>query len=452
MRYVGQPFEDKRMLLMEFMKHGNLTSNLRARAFKPEEIATVLYQSLRALVYLHNLPRRVIHRDIKPDNILVECLEPCLRVRLGDFGRASQEATIRELVGTPAYIAPEAFSELPYDSLVDIWSLGVAILQCLLRGLPRHTQVRQGPPWAQDIVRTVRARKDQYSSLEQSLAEPSTTLRSQLFQFLADNMLEIDPQKRMSAAQCLEAGASTLFAHSIEDDRKLEASTLAHDCSDNDEDHDWDGEDDRMAAAGSADKAHSEDEEDESGETLHQCGAIVVKSLSGQPPEAQQYVTRANRGANAPLLSTKDQRVSAQEGLEAAATRMNGPPNGVQEKGNTANERGQAAATRAGNSKNTPSNNLPSPLNDQPAVVALQDSSYRQVKRHRSHSPLGGEQKRRKVSENDENQGLARQPSAPKPALKPKSKSQKPKRKPVVTEPRITRSKAKETGEELKEL
>lgn len=91
-------------------------------------------QLVRALHYLHS--QRVIHRDMKPQNVLIGANG---RVMLCDFGFAramSQQTTVvASIKGTPLYMAPELVQERPYDHTADLWALGV-ILYELYTGKP----------------------------------------------------------------------------------------------------------------------------------------------------------------------------------------------------------------------------------------------------------------------------------------------------------------------------
>jgi len=76
------------------------------------------------LNYLHSQNR--IHRDIKSDNVLIHSNGT---IKLADFGFAAQLTQSRNnrvtVVGTPYWMAPELIRGQPYDSKVDVWSLGI---------------------------------------------------------------------------------------------------------------------------------------------------------------------------------------------------------------------------------------------------------------------------------------------------------------------------------------
>jgi fused-like protein len=91
----------------------------------PEDVVQHIAQQLtRALYYLHS--QKIIHRDMKPQNVLVGANDV---VKLCDFGFAramsTQTMMVTSIKGTPLYMAPEIVQEKPYDFSADLWSLGV---------------------------------------------------------------------------------------------------------------------------------------------------------------------------------------------------------------------------------------------------------------------------------------------------------------------------------------
>ena len=90
------------------------------------EVAAIARQLVAALHYLHS--HRVIHRDMKPQNILIGARRT---VKLCDFGFAramsSNTLVLTSIKGTPLYMAPELVQEQPYTHAVDLWSLGVIL-------------------------------------------------------------------------------------------------------------------------------------------------------------------------------------------------------------------------------------------------------------------------------------------------------------------------------------
>jgi serine/threonine protein kinase len=106
---------------------GELFEVLEDDSCLPEpEVAAIAKQLVAALHYLHS--HRVIHRDMKPQNILIGARRT---VKLCDFGfaRAMSAGTLvlTSIKGTPLYMAPELVQEQPYTHAVDLWSLGVIL-------------------------------------------------------------------------------------------------------------------------------------------------------------------------------------------------------------------------------------------------------------------------------------------------------------------------------------
>ena len=103
------------------------------RSFEPDEIKEIAVKALEILVYLQNRIPSVIHRDIKPDNILVDAR---LNLYLIDFGFArigSEEVSGSSVFkGTPGFIPPEQMRKPTEAS--DLYGLGATLI-CLLAGI-----------------------------------------------------------------------------------------------------------------------------------------------------------------------------------------------------------------------------------------------------------------------------------------------------------------------------
>lgn len=87
---------------------------------------------ISALNYLHS--RRILHRDLKPQNILLN--EMGMDAKLCDFGLARnmtrETHLLTSIKGTPLYMAPEVMCDQPYDHLADLWSLGCILYEMLV--------------------------------------------------------------------------------------------------------------------------------------------------------------------------------------------------------------------------------------------------------------------------------------------------------------------------------
>ncbi|HEX7121923.1 MAG TPA: serine/threonine-protein kinase, partial [Gemmatimonadaceae bacterium] len=131
--------------VMAFVDGENLAVRLHQQgAMPPDEARRILLEVARALAYAHE--RGVIHRDIKPDNILIQRDG---RVMVTDFGiaRAVSEGADARLtatgmaIGTPAYMSPEqSMGEREVDGRSDLYSLGVVGYQMLTGDLPFEAQ------------------------------------------------------------------------------------------------------------------------------------------------------------------------------------------------------------------------------------------------------------------------------------------------------------------------
>jgi len=103
-----------------------------------EEIRKIAIQLIQALHVLHS--NRIIHRDMKPQNILIGSKQ---QIKLCDFGFARaiahDSSLLRSIKGTPLYMAPELVQERPYNYKVDLWSLGVILYELAVGKPPFYT-------------------------------------------------------------------------------------------------------------------------------------------------------------------------------------------------------------------------------------------------------------------------------------------------------------------------
>ena len=124
--------DDILYLAMAYADCGSLSDRIERGGLKLDEVADILRQTALALDYAHR--QGVIHRDIKPDNILIDSEG---FARLADFGivkLAGGEAGLTAtggLVGTPAYMSPEQARGEAITPAADLYSLGIVAYEML---------------------------------------------------------------------------------------------------------------------------------------------------------------------------------------------------------------------------------------------------------------------------------------------------------------------------------
>ena len=129
--------------ILEYCSGPDLAAYLqRNRYIQEKEARIIITQILEGLEYLNKLPNKIIHYDLKPENIIFNNME----VKISDFGLAKivESNTDRvqltsQGVGTYWYLPPECFEEkknVNISSKVDIWSVGVILFEMFFRKKP----------------------------------------------------------------------------------------------------------------------------------------------------------------------------------------------------------------------------------------------------------------------------------------------------------------------------
>ena len=128
-------------MVMECVDGMDALDLMRKSTLPPESIAFISKEVLQALLYMHET-LNIIHRDVKPPNVLVSFQGD---IKLADFGvsiRASEEKKLG--VGTRIFLAPETLRSTDYSFLVDIWSLGISVYVLAERKSPYSGLVKDG--------------------------------------------------------------------------------------------------------------------------------------------------------------------------------------------------------------------------------------------------------------------------------------------------------------------
>ena len=129
--------DEEAYLVTEFVQGETLTSFCLAHGpFLPQSAALIGYAVAGALVHAHNTG--VIHRDIKPDNLMIS---KGGKIKLMDFGIATaidleQMTATGAILGSPAHMAPEQIEGQDIDARVDVFAFGTLLYYLVTRRLP----------------------------------------------------------------------------------------------------------------------------------------------------------------------------------------------------------------------------------------------------------------------------------------------------------------------------
>lgn len=124
--------DDTVYLVLEFKKGRTLAEYLETARFSEDEAIEIVRQLVSVLMYLH-VEKKIIHRDIKLENII---LDETHKLSLVDFGFADYMTDyMTERLGSPAYCSPEIILGQRYSAPTDVWSMAV-VIYALLNGYP----------------------------------------------------------------------------------------------------------------------------------------------------------------------------------------------------------------------------------------------------------------------------------------------------------------------------
>ncbi|XP_073648163.1 phosphorylase b kinase gamma catalytic chain, skeletal muscle/heart isoform isoform X3 [Tursiops truncatus] len=182
-------------LVFDLMKRGELFDYLTEKVTLSEKETRKIMRTLLEVIFtLHKL--NIVHRDLKPENIL---LDDDMNIKLTDFGFSCQlkpGEKLREVCGTPSYLAPEIIecsmddAHPGYGKEVDMWSTGV-IMYTLLAGSPPFWHRKQ-----MLMLRMIMSGNYQFGSPEWD--DYSDTVKDLVSRFLV-----VSPKGRCSAEEAL---------------------------------------------------------------------------------------------------------------------------------------------------------------------------------------------------------------------------------------------------------
>jgi serine/threonine protein kinase len=200
--------DDLYYLVMEFVEGASLRQLLDDRSISERDVLEFVPQIAEALQHAHETG--VVHRDVKPENVLVDGLG---RVRLVDFGLATlfgpnapRSPDDHRVAGTPGYMAPEQFT-MPetVDHRADIYSTGVVFYEMLVGDLPKADRLPPSRQAATDprldpiVLRALeRERERRYQAARHLHAEVTAVART--------------PESTVRLEQRIDAPAEKVFA------------------------------------------------------------------------------------------------------------------------------------------------------------------------------------------------------------------------------------------------
>jgi len=185
---------DTYYMVMEKMTGGELFDRIvEKEKYTEGEARDEVKAVTGALLYCHDLG--IVHRDLKPENLLYSSKDESESIlKIADFGLAKltkSDYAMQTACGTPGYVAPEILEGKAYASEVDIWSMGV-ITYILLCGFPPFYDDNNAK-----LFKMIKRGEFDYPS-------PYWDKVSDDAKDLINNMLQVDPKKRLTAKQVLE--------------------------------------------------------------------------------------------------------------------------------------------------------------------------------------------------------------------------------------------------------
>ena len=199
-------------LILEFCEGGNLYDFVYENHLSEFQVIYIMFQIFSAMNYCHKM--KILHRDLKPDNILIKKNQDGLcRVKICDFGTSAifnKGEIQKEIIGTLCYMAPEVLNE-KYNQKCDLWSCGV-VMYILLTG--------KRPFIGRDddqIIEKILFDKYNTDLLKKYNKHTKDLLR---------RLLEKNPEKRISAEEALNHKVFQLnktkeILNEIQDEKKL---------------------------------------------------------------------------------------------------------------------------------------------------------------------------------------------------------------------------------------
>lgn len=140
-------------IIMEYCDSGDLRNILIGKAIREQYVQFYFSQFANGLRYLAD--NRIIHRDIKPRNILLTNNKQLLKIADFGFARKMADNSMYDTIcGSPLYMAPEIMSKESYNNQTDLWSIGM-ILYEMLFGIHPFQHCKDIPELRCELEKTV---------------------------------------------------------------------------------------------------------------------------------------------------------------------------------------------------------------------------------------------------------------------------------------------------------
>uniref|UniRef100_A0A8C5MQC1 Serine/threonine-protein kinase 17B n=1 Tax=Leptobrachium leishanense TaxID=445787 RepID=A0A8C5MQC1_9ANUR len=216
------------VLVMEYAAGGEIFNQCVAdqdEAFTEKDVIRLIDQILQGILYLHR--NNVVHLDLKPQNILLTSCNPLGDIRIVDFGLSRQVDRIkevREILGTPEYVAPEVLNYEPISTATDMWSVGVLTYVMLTGESPFLGDTKQ-----ETFLNISQVNVDYSQEVFAGISE-------QAVDFIKSLLLK-NPRERARAEQCLKHPwlSSLTEPEPLKDDKALKKNEGDLKASDNTE-------------------------------------------------------------------------------------------------------------------------------------------------------------------------------------------------------------------------
>ncbi|KAL7617401.1 serine/threonine-protein kinase PEPKR2 [Lactuca sativa] len=172
-------------LVMELCSGGRLIDQMTKEGRYSEQRAANIFKELMMVIkYCHDMG--VVHRDVKPENIL---LTASGKIKLADFGlamRITNGQSLAGLAGSPAYVAPEVITG-NYSEKVDVWSAGILLHALLVGVLPF-----QGDS-LEDVFEAIKTRElNFHTGIWDSVSKPARDLLERILTRNADSRISAE--------------------------------------------------------------------------------------------------------------------------------------------------------------------------------------------------------------------------------------------------------------------